>query len=362
MKVIASAALSADGCLDDNSPERLVLSTPGDWAEIYRLRASSDAILVGAETLRRDDPSLLVKGEELRRERIAAGKCPDLVKATLTRSCDLRPDMKFFTRGEAPRIVFTSCDPPIWLERAAEVIRAPHVSAAFIVTELEKRGIGRLFVEGGAETLHMFFREGLVDTFRLAVNPAVRVDDPSAPRLEWAEACRTAPSTTERIDGMEVTTYHLRPDREREERRQLAEAIELSRRCVPCASCYRVGAVAVTASGERFTGYTHETSATHHAEQEAVAKALAAGADLRGAAMYSSMEPCSCRRSEPESCSDLLVRLGFAGGFALYEPDCFVRCQGALRLREAGIEVRAYPDMGEEVRRINAHIGRNERV
>lgn len=30
MKVIASAALSADGCLDDNSPERLVLSTPGD--------------------------------------------------------------------------------------------------------------------------------------------------------------------------------------------------------------------------------------------------------------------------------------------------------------------------------------------
>lgn len=90
-----------------------------------------------------------------------------------------------------------------------------------------------------------------------------------------------------------------------------------------------MGAVAVTASGERFTGYTHETSATHHAEQEAVAKALAAGADLRGAAMYSSMEPCSCRRSEPESCSDLLVRLGFARAvFALYEPDCFVRCQG----------------------------------
>ena len=35
--------------------------------------------------------------------------------------------------------------------------------------------------------------------------------------VEWAEACRTAPSTTERIDGMEVTTYHLRPNREREE-------------------------------------------------------------------------------------------------------------------------------------------------
>ncbi len=361
MKVFASAAVSADGFLDDCSPERLVLSTPGDWAEVYRLRAGSDAILVGAETLRRDDPSLLVKDMNLRRARIAAGKCPDLVKVTLTRSGNLRPGMKFFTRGEAPKLVFTSCEPPTWLDNAAEVIRREPVSAAFVVTVLEKRGIGQLFVEGGAETLRMFFREGLVDTFRLAVNPAVRVNDPGAPRLELPQACDRTPSCIERIDGMEVTTYMLHPDREIRDRRLLAEAIAVSRRCVPCAGCYRVGAVVVTANGACFTGYTHETSPTHHAEQEAIAKALAAGASLRSAEMYSSMEPCSERRSEPESCSELLIRHGFSRAvFALYEPDCFVDCQGALRLREAGIEVRAYPDLGEEVRRINAHVLRND--
>lgn len=66
MRITLSAAVTADGFLDDNSPRRLIISTPEDWAEVYRLRAAHDAILVGAETLRRDDPSLLVRDEEVR--------------------------------------------------------------------------------------------------------------------------------------------------------------------------------------------------------------------------------------------------------------------------------------------------------
>ena len=42
--------------------------------------------------------------------------------------------------------------------------------------------------------------------------------------------------------------------------------------------------------------------------------------------------------------------------FALYEPDRFVECRGALTLREAGLEVRVYPDLDDEVRAINAHL------
>ena len=73
MKVTVSTAVSADGYLDDRSPDRLILSTPEDWAEVHRLRAACDAILVGAETIRRDNPSLLVGDEVLRRERIDRG-------------------------------------------------------------------------------------------------------------------------------------------------------------------------------------------------------------------------------------------------------------------------------------------------
>ena len=165
-------------------------------------------------------------------------------------------------------------------------------------------------------------------------------------------ACRC-----EEVDGMEVTTCTLRPDTTAEDLGYLAQAVAEGRLCTPSATSYCVGAVVVLTDGRTFTGHTHETSPTHHAEQEAIRKALDAGADLRGAAIYSSMEPCSQRSSEPESCTQLILRHGFARVvFALYEPDRFVRCRGAQTLREAGVEVRVYPSLAGGVREANAHL------
>ena len=78
MRVTLSAAVTADGYMDDDSPRRLIISTPGDWEEVYRLRAAHDAILAGAETLRRDDPSLLVRDQAARARRVQAGLKPDI--------------------------------------------------------------------------------------------------------------------------------------------------------------------------------------------------------------------------------------------------------------------------------------------
>ena len=103
---------------------------------------------------------------------------------------------------------------------------------------------------------------------------------------------------------MEVATCTLRPDTRDEDLRYLAQAVAEGLRCVPSRTSYCVGAVVALPDGRSFTGYTHETSPTHHAEQEAIRKALDAGAELRGAAIYSSMEPCSQRKSEPESATD----------------------------------------------------------
>lgn len=358
MKVTVSTATSADGYLDDCSPDRLILSSPEDWAEVHRLRASCDAILVGAETIRRDNPSLLVGNENLRRRRIEQGLVPDPVKVTLTASCQLPADANFFTRGNQEKIVFTTCTAPESLRSAATIIQAQELSAALIVSELEKRGIRSLLVEGGAETLKMFFAENLVDTFRLAVNPNIIVGDPRAPRLEIGSDYLRTPHSTESLGGMQVTTYAIKPDRTDEDRHYLQMAIDESRKCTPSSSSYCVGAVIVTTDNKIFTGYTHETSPTHHAEQEAILKALAAGAELREATIYSSMEPCSSRKSEPESCSELIIRHEFRRVvFALYEPACFVCCQGALNLRRHGIEVTVDDALADQVRAINAHIG-----
>ena len=65
MIVQASVAVSVDGYIDDLSDRRLVLSHAADWEEVRSLRAESDAILVGAETIRRDNPALVTRDERL---------------------------------------------------------------------------------------------------------------------------------------------------------------------------------------------------------------------------------------------------------------------------------------------------------
>lgn len=356
MRVTLSVALTADGYLDDASAERLIISTPGDWDEVYALRAEQDAILVGAETLRRDDPSLLIRDESVRRERAQHGLKPDIAKVTLTRAGDLSSDLRFFTTGDSNRYVFSPVKIPD-IEQLAEVISTKEaITAKFIVAELEKRGVERLLVEGGAHVLRMFLDEGMADTLRVAVNPTLRLSSRGGAKFD-IRLPDSIPHTFRKVDGMEVTTYTIHPDFSAEDLHYLQIAIEEGRKCRPSKTSYCVGAVVVTADGEVFKGYTHETSVTHHAEQEAIAKALAAGARLRGATIYSSMEPCSQRSSEPESCSQLIIRHGFSRVvFALYEPDCFVHCRGALSLREAGIDVRVYPSLEDEVRQTNSHL------
>lgn len=358
MRITLSFATTADGYLDDNTPRRLMISTPEDWEAALRLRAGHDAILVGAETLRRDNPALLLRDPAARERRTARGLRPDLTKVTVTRSGEgLTPALRFFTEGDADRYIFSQVEIPE-LKGVAEIISTEgSITAAFIVTELEKRGVGSLLVEGGAGILGMFLAEGMADTVRRAVNPQLTLGPEKGGarfdfRIPEGAAC-----LRENLGGMEVATCTLHPDASDEDRRYLALAVAEGFRCAPSPSSYCVGAVVVLPDGRTFTGYTHETSPTHHAEQEAIRKALDAGAELRRAAIYSSMEPCSQRKSEPESCTQLILRHGFARvAFALYEPDHFVCCRGAQTLREAGVDVRVYPELAGGVREANAHL------
>ena len=322
MRVTLSAAVTADGFLDDNSPRRLIISTPEDWAEVYRLRAAHDAILVGAETLRRDDPSLLVRDEEVRARRRERGLPPDIAKVTLTGTGELSPGLRFFTEGEAERYVFSPHEIDSLQNIETVISTGEPITAKLIVTQLEKRGVERLMVEGGAAVLRMFLGEGMADTLRLAVNPQLRLGSAGGAEFRFTPPQGT-PQTRENLGGMEVTTYTLHPDTSAADLRFLKQAVDEGRKCTPSAT------------------------------------SLAAGAALRGAAMYSSMEPCSQRASEPESCTQLLLKYGFAHAvFALYEPGCFVCCRGALTLREAGVDVRVYPGLAGGVWEANAHLKR----
>lgn len=370
MIITLSAAVTADGCLDDTTPERLVISGPEDWAEVYRLRAACDAILIGACTLRSDNPSLRLKEPSLIEQRMEAGLPPEPMKVVVTRSGRLDPASKFFTTGQGEKIVLAAPGAGRAalkrLEACATVVSVPGSDVTAIVQALERLGIRRLLVEGGARVLDMFLRAGMADEFRLAVAPWYLGDD-RAPRLSGSGLMlydgflRTARiRSRRRVGELEVTWWNLYRDGNGHtcfDRECLAQAIDESRKCTPSCSAYSVGCVIVTRSGNLYTGYTHETGPAEHAEEVALAKALAAGDPLAGATAYTSMEPCSTRMSKPVSCSALLIRHGFAWVvYAYAEPDCFVRCCGTALLREAGIEVDVLPAFAQEVVSINSHI------
>ena len=64
--ILLSCGMSIDGYLDNATERRLLLSNAADFDRVDAVRAESDAILVGARTIRRDNPRLLVRSQALR--------------------------------------------------------------------------------------------------------------------------------------------------------------------------------------------------------------------------------------------------------------------------------------------------------
>jgi pyrimidine deaminase RibD-like protein len=136
----------------------------------------------------------------------------------------------------------------------------------------------------------------------------------------------------------------------------LAEAVELSRRSPPSPAAYTVGAVVVGAGpgAARSVGWSRRHDPLDHAEEVALA---AFPGDPAGGTLYSSLEPCSRRRSRRHTCTELILAAGIARVvFALREPPLFADCDGAELLARAGVEVVELPELAAEVRRINAHL------
>jgi diaminohydroxyphosphoribosylaminopyrimidine deaminase/5-amino-6-(5-phosphoribosylamino)uracil reductase len=133
----------------------------------------------------------------------------------------------------------------------------------------------------------------------------------------------------------------------------LAEAVELSRRCRPSPSAYSVGTVVVTPEG-RAVGWSRAVDPQDHAEEVALAALVT---DPAGGTLYTSLEPCSQRRSRSWTCTELILAAGIARVvFALREPPLLADCQGAELLATAGVEVVELPELAGAVRRINTHL------
>ncbi|MEV2275030.1 deaminase [Nocardiopsis sp. NPDC049922] len=138
----------------------------------------------------------------------------------------------------------------------------------------------------------------------------------------------------------------------------LRRTIDLSRNCPPSTTAFSVGAVVVAADGTVLgEGYSRRDSPHDHAEEVALREVDAADPRLGGATLYTSLEPCSARASRPVPCAELVLGTPVPRVvFAWREPELFVDCDGAERLRRAGRQVVERPDLAEGAREANAHL------
>lgn len=187
--VILSCAMSVDGHIDDSSDQRLLLSDEADFDRVDALRAECDAILIGARTLRLDDPSLRLRSQRRSAERVAAGLPPHPLKVAITSRGGFDPTSRFFHTG-GPRLIYCARSTAERLRadlgELAEVVGVGQpVNLPALIEDLAARGVRRLLVEGGSAIHTQLLLAGLVDEMRLAIAPFL-VGDPAAPRFVTA--------------------------------------------------------------------------------------------------------------------------------------------------------------------------------
>jgi 5-amino-6-(5-phosphoribosylamino)uracil reductase len=218
--VTLSCAMSIDGYLDSAEPHRLAMSNAEDLDRVDEVRARHDAIMVGAATVRRDDPRLLVRDAARRARRLTDGRrdCP--TKVTVTASGDIAADAAFFTTGDSPRIVYCPAERAdelrARLDGLATVVGLPGaVTMPALLDDLSaRRGVRSLMVEGGGRILTQFLSADLVDELHLVVAPFF-VGEEHAPRairpgvFPWTAARRARLAETRQIGDVVLLRYAL---------------------------------------------------------------------------------------------------------------------------------------------------------
>lgn len=217
---LLSCCVSIDGYIG-SAGSRLLLSNDADFDRVDAVRASCDAILVGAATVRADNPRLLVRSQARRAERTALGLPPSPTKVTVTRRGDLDARADFFRVGDVEKIVY--CARPLVPDArrrlgpvATVVDGGASVEMSTIGSDLAARGVERLMVEGGGAVHTQFLSEDLVDELQLVVAP-IFVGDSHAPRFvrdglfPWNAARRAELVEVRQLGDVVLLRYALSP-------------------------------------------------------------------------------------------------------------------------------------------------------
>ncbi|MBL6455615.1 RibD family protein [Belnapia sp. T6] len=199
--VVGRLAQTLDGRIATASGSSQWIGGQGDILHTHRLRALCDAVVVGAGTVRHDDPRLTTR----------ACPGPDPVRVVLDPERRLDARYQMF-QGGPPTLLLAADDAPGGDRLGeAEVVRLPRDPVAgglgipAILRALAARGLTRIFVEGGGVTVSRFLAAGALDRLHVTVAPVLLGS--GIPAFTLPEAARIA-------DGLRFrwTVHPLEPD------------------------------------------------------------------------------------------------------------------------------------------------------
>jgi riboflavin-specific deaminase-like protein len=155
------------------------LGSDADLDMLLTLRAAADAVLIGSGTVRAEGYARLVKSEERRAARLAAGMREDPVAVLISRSLDLPWERAgLFKAPEQPVIVYTSSDKePPEVAAQVEVVRLEEATPTAALADLRRRGVRALLSEGGPRLHRSLLAAGLVDELFLTMTPLLTGDE-----------------------------------------------------------------------------------------------------------------------------------------------------------------------------------------
>lgn len=169
-RVVGHLGQSLDGFIATGCGDSFYVTGPENIRHLHRMRALSDAVLVGTETAACDDPRLTT--------RLVPGDNP--VRVVLDRRRRLPPGLRVFTDGAAETLL--CCDQELVgsggeRQGQARVLgipcRAGRLDLGALLETLSGQGLRRLFVEGGGALVSAFLAQGLLDRLHLTLAPLV---------------------------------------------------------------------------------------------------------------------------------------------------------------------------------------------
>jgi 2,5-diamino-6-(ribosylamino)-4(3H)-pyrimidinone 5'-phosphate reductase len=183
--VLVNVAMSADGKISTRERRQVRISGALDRARVDRMKAESDAVMVGIGTVLTDNPSLTLKSPDLRRQRVERGQEENPVRIVVDSLARTPPDADILHKGKGDRIIAISkqadAERVEILRSYAEMIQAGNteVDLQALMHALGDRGIHHLMVEGGGRLIGALFQEHLVDELSIYIGNVVIGGDAS---------------------------------------------------------------------------------------------------------------------------------------------------------------------------------------